>query len=246
MTAILSHAGAAPPPAPAHVAVIMDGNGRWAKARRLPRVAGYRQGAEALRTTIEAAVELGISYLTLYGFSLENWKRPERDIVDLMGLLRLYLRREIDELDDKGVRICFIGERERFADDIVDLLREAERRTRANTRLHLTLALSYGGRQEIACAARRLAADVAQGRLRPDDIDVAAVDRYLATAPIPDPDLLIRTSGERRISNFLLWQSAYAEFVFLDTLWPDFSKADLEDAVREFHRRDRRFGATGR
>ena len=246
MTAILSHAGAAPPPAPAHVAVIMDGNGRWAKARRLPRVAGYRQGAEALRTTIEAAVELGISYLTLYGFSLENWKRPERDIVDLMGLLRLYLRREIDELDDKGVRICFIGERERFADDIVDLLRAAERRTRANTRLHLTLALSYGGRQEIACAARRLAADVAQGRLRPDDIDVAAVDRYLATAPIPDPDLLIRTSGERRISNFLLWQSAYAEFVFLDTLWPDFSKADLEDAVREFHRRDRRFGATGR
>ncbi len=246
MTAILSHSDAAPPPAPAHVAVIMDGNGRWAKARRLPRVAGYRQGAEALRTTIEAAVELGISYLTLYGFSLENWKRPERDIVDLMGLLRLYLRREVDELDDKGVRICFIGERERFADDIVDLLRAAERRTRANTRLHLTLALSYGGRQEIACAARRLAADVAQGRLRPDDIDVGAVDRYLATAPIPDPDLLIRTSGERRISNFLLWQSAYAEFVFLDTLWPDFSKADLEDAVREFHRRDRRFGATGR
>lgn len=243
MKPVPSHADL--PPAPVHVAIIMDGNGRWAKKRRLPRVAGHQRGAEAVRTAIRAAVDLGVSYLTLYGFSLENWKRPRNEVTDLMGLLRLYLRNEIDELDAEGVRIHFIGERERLAEDIVALIELAEARTASNTRLNLTVALSYGGRQEITAAARRLAQAAADGSIDPDAIDEDTVARYLATADIPDPDLLIRTSGEQRISNFLLWQSAYAELVFLDTLWPDFSRDHLEDAIREYHRRERRFGATG-
>ncbi len=243
MKPVVSHSEAPPPPV--HVAIIMDGNGRWAKMRKMPRAAGHQRGAEAVRKTIRASVDLGISYLTLYGFSLENWKRPRSEIIDLMGLLRLYLRNEVDELDAEGVRIRFIGERERLADDIVTLIEMAEQRTVSNTRLHLTVALSYGGRQEITAAARRLARDVAAGRLDADEVDEAALARYLATADIPDPDLLIRTSGEKRVSNFLLWQSAYSELVFVDTLWPDFSRAELEDAVMEYHRRERRFGATG-
>ena len=243
MKPVLSHSEAPPPPV--HVAIIMDGNGRWAKARRLPRIAGHRQGAESVRSTIQASVDLGIRYLTLYGFSLENWKRPQREVTDLMGLLRLYLRKEIDELDAQGVRIRFIGERDRLAPDIVSLIEMSEQSTRSNTCLDLIVALSYGGRQEIASAARRLARDAAAGNVDPETIDETMFSNRLATANIPDPDLLIRTSGEKRISNFLLWQSAYAELLFVDTLWPDFSKADLEDAVREFHRRERRFGATG-
>ena len=229
---------------PTHVAVIMDGNGRWAESRGLDRAAGHQEGVEAARRAVTSAAELGISYLTLYGFSNENWSRPPREIEDLMGLLRRYLRREVEELDRQGVRILFIGDRSRLADDIVTLLQMAEQRTRRNSGLTLTIALSYSGRQEIAQAARRLAERAASGEIDPAGIDEAALSRELFTANIPDPDLVIRTSGEKRISNFLLWQCAYAEMVFLDTLWPDFSREDFVVAVREFHRRDRRFGMT--
>jgi undecaprenyl diphosphate synthase len=189
------------------------------------------------------AVEFGISYLTLFGFSSENWKRPAAEIDDLMALLRFYLRSEIAELDRKGVRIRVIGDRQRLADDIVTLIDGAEARTRENARLNLTMALSYGGRSEITQAARRLAGAVQAGDCTLDDIDEAAFARHLLTADIPDPDLVIRTSGEKRMSNFLLWQSAYAELVFVDRLWPDFTRDDLEDAIREYQRRDRRYGA---
>ena len=229
--------------APTHVAVIMDGNGRWAEARDLDRVIGHREGAEAAMRAVRCAVELGVSYLTLYGFSNENWSRPAHEIDGLMQLLRRYLREEVEELDRQGVRTLFIGERCRLAGDIVELVETAERRTRHNSRLTLMIALSYSGRQEIAQAARELARQAAAGEIDPDAIDEAALGRKLFTADIPDPDLLIRTSGEQRISNFLLWQSAYAELVFLDTLWPDFSREDFIAAVREFHRRERRFGA---
>ena len=223
----------------------MDGNGRWAKARNLPRIAGHRKGAEAVREAVRSAVDLGVSYLTLYGFSLENWKRPQREVTDLMGLLRLYLRQEVEELAEEGVRLRFIGDRGRLSPDIVSLIEAAEEQTMHNTVLHLTIAISYGGRQEIADAARRLARDVAAGAIDIDAIDDDAVSRRLSTAEVPDPDLVIRTSGEKRISNFLLWQSAYAELVFTDTHWPDFGRAELEDAIREFQGRERRYGATG-
>ncbi|MEE2970043.1 MAG: isoprenyl transferase [Pseudomonadota bacterium] len=232
------------PEPPVHVAIIMDGNGRWAKQRNLPRVAGHKRGAEAVRAAIRASVDLGISYLTLYGFSLENWNRPLAEVTDLMGLLRLYLRNEMDALDADGVNIRFIGDRSLLADDIVELMEMSEQRTAENNRLHLIVALSYGARQEIIAAARDLAAEAAKGRLDPNDIDEAMFNSRLTTTDIPDPDLLIRTSGEQRISNFLLWQSAYAELVFTDTLWPDFAKADLQAAVDEYNRRERRFGST--
>ncbi len=232
------------PPPPAHVAIIMDGNGRWAKLRGLPRIAGHRRGAEAVRRTVEAAAEFGISYLTLFGFSSENWKRPVGEVDDLMGLLRHYIRAEIAELHAQGVRLRIIGERRRLAPDIVTLIDKAEALTGGNGGLRLTIALSYGGRAEIAAAARAIAQAAAQGRLAPDEVDEAAFARHLFTADMPDPDLLIRTSGEQRISNFLLWQSAYAELVFTDTLWPDFGKADLENALRDFHGRDRRYGTS--
>ncbi len=238
------HAG--PAAVPVHVAVIMDGNGRWAKARGLPRIAGHRRGAGAVRTTIEAAIEAGVRYLTLFGFSSENWKRPADEVTDLMGLLRHYLRAELADLHRNGVKIRVIGERERFASDILALIANAEDTTRANTRLDLTIALSYGGRADIVAAARRLADDARAGRLDPEQIDEAQFGRALWTTGIPDPDLLIRTSGEKRISNFLLWQSAYTEFVFVDTLWPDFGKRDFAEAVGEFQRRERRYGAAGR
>ncbi|HSE78958.1 MAG TPA: isoprenyl transferase [Alphaproteobacteria bacterium] len=232
-------------PAPVHVAIIMDGNGRWAKARGLPRVAGHRHGADAVRQALEGCGELGIRYLTLFGFSSENWKRPASEIDDLMGLLRHYLRGEIAELHAKGVRVRVIGDRTRLARDIVALIGNAESMTRENTALHLTVALNYGGRAEIARAARALARQAREGRVDPEKVDETMFARHLYTADLPDPDLIIRTSGEQRVSNFLLWQSAYAEFVFIDTLWPDFSKRDLAEAVREFQRRDRRFGAAG-
>jgi undecaprenyl diphosphate synthase len=229
---------------PLHVAIIMDGNGRWARARGLPRVAGHRQGSEAVRRAVRGAGELGISYLTLFGFSSENWKRAPAEVEDLMGLLRLYLRREIAELHAEGVRLRVIGDRRRLPKDIVALIEHAEETTRANTTgLNLTLALSYGGRAEIVEAASRLAIAAKSGLVDPSAIDEAAFAGELATAGIPDPDLLIRTSGEKRISNFLLWQCAYAELMFVDTLWPDFGKRELEDAVREFGRRERRYGA---
>jgi undecaprenyl diphosphate synthase len=222
----------------------MDGNGRWATARGLPRIAGHRTGAEAVRRTVRAAAELGIGYLTLFGFSSENWKRPLQEIDGLMGLLRHYLRGEIAEIHRNGVRLRVIGQRARLAADIVTLIENGEALTRENTGLQLTIALSYGGRDEIAAAARALAHQVAAGKLDPDTIDEMMVGEHLLTADMPDPDLVIRTSGEQRISNFLLWQTAYAEFSFTDTLWPDFAKSDLEKAVQDFHGRDRRYGAS--
>ncbi|MGH6659987.1 MAG: isoprenyl transferase [Rhodospirillales bacterium] len=234
-----------PPPAPVHVAIIMDGNGRWAKARGLPRTAGHQKGAEAVKNVVKAAIAIGVPYLTLFGFSSENWKRPESEIKDLMGLLRFYLKSEVDELNREGIRVRVIGERKRLAPDIVELINNAEGMTAANTRLNLTMALSYGGRAEITAAMRRIAEMVANGSLRPEDINEAEIRRHLFTADIPDPDLLIRTSGEKRISNFLLWQLAYSELVFTATLWPEFSDEDFQDAVQEYLGRERRYGATG-
>ncbi len=227
-----------------HLAIIMDGNGRWAQARGLPRTAGHQQGAEAVRRTVKAAAKHGIKFLTLYGFSSENWKRPKREVRDLMGLLRVYLRREIRALDEEGVRFKVIGNRQMLDSDIVSLIAEAERTTAHNDRLVLTIALSYGSRAEIAGAVRRIAEDAAEGRLRPDEVNEDLIEGYLYTAGIPDPDLLIRTSGEQRVSNFLLWQLAYTEFLFVENHWPDFSETDLIEAMQSFQVRDRRYGAT--
>jgi undecaprenyl diphosphate synthase len=234
-----------PSPPPTHVAIIMDGNGRWAKARGLPRSAGHRQGAEAVRGAVEGALNLGISYLTLFGFSSENWKRPQSEVRDLMGLMRLYLRNEIKELNKNGVRLMVVGDRRRFDKEIIALIDEAEGRTAANSRLTLVLALSYGGRQELVETARRLAEDAVAGRISTADIDEAEFAARLFTSDIPDPDLLIRTSGEKRISNFLLWQCAYTELAFLDVFWPDFSRIDFEEAVRDYQGRERRYGRIG-
>jgi undecaprenyl diphosphate synthase len=230
---------------PKHVAIIMDGNGRWAKARGLPRTAGHRKGVEAVRRTVEAARELGIPYLTMFCFSSENWRRPEGEVFDLMQLLRFYLRSEIAELHKNGVRLRVIGDRTKLSGDIVTMIGKAEELTCGNTNLNLIIALSYGSRQEITDATRQMVLDALEGRLRPEDITEESFSARLLTRDIPDPDLMVRTSGEQRISNFLLWQSAYTELVFVDTLWPDFTKRDLEDAIREFNQRDRRYGAVG-
>jgi undecaprenyl diphosphate synthase len=235
---------ASPRSLPRHIAIIMDGNGRWAQARGLPRIAGHRQGAEAVRRTVRAAGELGIPYLTLFGFSSENWKRPLAEIDDLMGLLRHYLRGEIAELHRNNVRLRVIGDRQRLAPDIVTLIANAEGLTRENCGVNLTIALSYGGRAEIAAAVRAIAAKAKEGGLAPDEIDEDVISHHLFTADIPDPDLLIRTSGEQRISNFLLWQCAYSELVFTKTLWPDFGQADLAQAIADFGGRERRYGAS--
>jgi undecaprenyl diphosphate synthase len=228
---------------PHHVAIIMDGNGRWAAARHLPRIAGHREGARAVRRTIEAAIRQGVSWLTIYAFSSENWRRPAGEVFDLTGLLRHYLRTEIAELGSNGVRLRFIGDRTRFDADIQHDLVTAERTTAGNTRLNLIVALSYGARAEIVAAARAMAEAVRSGALHPDVTDDATFAGFLSTAGIPDPDLLIRTSGEQRLSNFLLWQAAYAELVFLDVLWPDFDAAHFAAALAEYARRERRFGA---
>src|SRR5690349_10179215 len=229
---------------PVHVAIIMDGNGRWAKSRSLPRVAGHREGARAVRRTVEAAIRAGVSWLTIYAFSSENWRRPVSEIMDLTGLLRRYLKTEIVELKESGVRLRFIGDRTRFDRDIQADLAVAERDTSDNTRLNLTIALSYGARAEIAAAARAVAAAVCSGRLDAGELGEETFERFLATAGMPDPDLIIRTSGEQRLSNFLLWQAAYAELVFLDVLWPDFDQPHFDAALAEFSRRDRRFGTS--
>ncbi|HEY4044823.1 MAG TPA: polyprenyl diphosphate synthase [Rhodopila sp.] len=229
--------------APAHVAIIMDGNGRWAKSRGLPRIAGHREGSRAVRRAVEAAMRSGISWLTIYAFSSENWRRPAGEILDLTGLLRRYLRSEIDELKDSGVRLRFIGDRGRFDADIQADLLAAESGTAANSRLNLTIALSYGARAEIAAAARAALEAVRDGGLDAGDLCEETFARFLATAGMPDPDLIIRTSGEQRLSNFLLWQAAYAELVFLDVLWPDFDHAHFNLALDEYARRERRFGA---
>ena len=230
---------------PVHVAIIMDGNGRWAKSRNVPKAAGHKKGAGSIKTVIKCAIEANVSYLTLYGFSSENWNRPSIEVSDLMGLLRFYLKSEIPNLHKEGVCFCVIGDRKRLDQDIVNLIEEAEKKTVANTRLHLVIALSYGGRAEITEAARTLALQVKAGKLDPDDIDEHLFQDCLYTSEIPDPDLLIRTSGEQRISNFLLWQLAYAEFCFLDTLWPDFNEQDFHNAIEAFHGRERRYGTSG-
>jgi undecaprenyl diphosphate synthase len=231
-------------PAPAHIAIIMDGNGRWAKQRSRPRTFGHSEGVEALRRTVEAAGDLGVRYLTVFGFSTENWRRPVEEVNALFDLLRLYVARDLDKLAREGVRVRVIGERNGLQSDIAAIIENAEAKTRHNDKLNLTIAFNYGGQDEIARAARRLAEDVAAGKLAPADIDPARFESYLDTADMPAPDMLIRTSGETRLSNFMLWQAAYTELVFVDVLWPDFDKSALEAAIDQFHRRDRRFGGS--
>ena len=238
-------ATADPSPGPHHVAIIMDGNGRWAKARGLPRVAGHRRGADAVRRVVRGAGELGIPVLTLFAFSTENWTRPADEVNDLMGLLRHYLRNELEELHKNGARLRVIGNRAGLAPDIVRDIADAEKMTHANSRIDVNICINYGARDEILQATRNLARRVAAGELTVDGIDEARFEQELLTAGVPDPDLLIRTSGEQRISNFLLWQCAYAELVFVDTLWPDFGKEHLERAIAEFRRRERRYGGVG-
>ena len=244
----IDYAAALPQPAavlgvPAHVAVIMDGNGRWAASRRLPKIAGHREGARAVRRTIEAAMQSGVGWLTIYAFSSENWRRPASEVLDLTGLLRQYLRTEVTELRQNGVRLRVIGERNRFDADLQAELQRAERATMGNARLNLTVALSYGARTEIVAAARAVAEAVRAGQLDPKDLDEQRFARFLSTDGMPDPDLIVRTSGEQRLSNFLLWQGAYAELVFLDVLWPDFAADHFNAALAEYARRERRFGA---
>jgi undecaprenyl diphosphate synthase len=227
---------------PRHVAIIMDGNGRWAAGRGLPRVEGHRRGVEALRNTVRAAGELGISFLTIFSFSSENWSRPPSEISDLMGLLRRFIRKDLAELHESNVRVRIIGERSGLDRDICLLLQEAEDLTRGNDGLTLVVAFNYGSRQEIANAARAIAIDVAQGRLSADDVTPERFGSYLHAPDIPDPDVIIRTSGELRLSNFLLWQAAYSELVFVPINWPDFDRAALEGVIEEYRRRERRFG----
>lgn len=227
---------------PAHVAIIMDGNGRWAKARGLPRLAGHRAGVEALRRTVRAAPDLGISYLTVYAFSSENWSRPKSEVSDLMGLLKLFIRRDLAELHQNGVRVRIIGDKAGLQPDIRGLLEDAEALTAANDALTLVIAFNYGGRDEIVRAARRLAAAALRGEIAVEAIDADLFGGTLDTADIPDPDLVIRTSGELRLSNFLPWQAAYSELVFLPCYWPEFGRDHLAEAIRDFAGRERRFG----
>ena len=230
---------------PRHLAVIMDGNGRWAARRRRPRIIGHRAGARAVNLCIDFCLERGIAALTLFAFSSENWGRPEEEVGALMKLFLNALEREVVELHRRGVRVRFIGERDRFGAQIRDRMQAAEAQTAGNTRLALNIAASYGGRQDIAAAARSLAHDVAEGRIRPDDIDEALFASRVALADLPPPDLFVRTGGETRISNFLLWQLAYTELWFTDTLWPELDAATLSRALDDFARRERRFGLTG-
>jgi undecaprenyl diphosphate synthase len=227
---------------PSHVAVIMDGNGRWAQLRGFPRQEGHRRGLEALRRTVKNAADLGIEFLTLYSFSTENWRRPATEVSFLMGLLRRFVEKDLAELDASNVRVRIIGGRSDLAPDLRLLVEHAEAMTRDNTGMTLVIAFNYGSRDEITRVARQLAADAAAGRIAPEAIDEAAISARLDTADMPDPQLVIRTSGETRISNFLLWQAAYAEFVFTPVLWPDFDRAALEEALAEYRRRERRFG----
>jgi undecaprenyl diphosphate synthase len=227
---------------PRHVGIIMDGNGRWAAQRGLPRIEGHRRGVEALRATVRAAIDFKLDYLTVYSFSSENWSRPVEEISDLMGLLKLFIRNDLAELARSGVKITVIGIRSNLKPDILALLEEAEATTAHNRGLNLVVAFNYGSRQEIAAAMRSIAEHVAEGRLDPAQIDTHLIAKYLDTAGIPDPDLIIRTSGEQRLSNFLMWQAAYSEFVFLPIHWPDFDRVALAAAISEFAARERRFG----
>ncbi|HQX27625.1 MAG TPA: isoprenyl transferase [Alphaproteobacteria bacterium] len=232
------------PHIPKHIAIIMDGNGRWANRRGLPRTAGHKQGAEAARRVVKDAAEMGVEFVTLFGFSSENWSRPESEIKELMSLLRYYLRSETAELHKSGARLRVIGNRAELDDDIIQLIENAEDLTKDNDKITLVIALNYGGRHDILQAAQRLAEKaVSEGRVPDMKVIEKEFPGFLMTAGVPEPDLLIRTSGEQRISNFLLWQCAYSELVFTDTLWPDFDREDLEQAVQDFARRERRFGA---
>ncbi|WP_092496989.1 isoprenyl transferase [Faunimonas pinastri] len=232
----------ASPGVPRHVAIIMDGNGRWARARGLPRAEGHRRGVEALRRAVRFAATRGIDYLTLFSFSSENWSRPASEVGELLDLLRLFIRRDVADLKRDNVRIRVIGNRETLPPDIIALLQHAERETALCTGLHLVVAFNYGSRDEITRAVRRIAERVERGELRASDIDAAMVEQGLDTAGIPDPDLILRTSGEQRVSNFLLWQAAYSEFVFLPGLWPDFDDPQFEAALEQYSCRERRYG----
>ncbi len=228
---------------PQHVAIIMDGNGRWAQARGRPRLFGHHAGAKRVREVVEACPDLGIKYLTIFAFSTENWKRTQTEVAGLMSLFRRYIAKETRALAEHGTRVRFIGDRMRLDRKLIKLMDNLEKETENNDRVHLTIALNYGGRDEVARATRRLAQDVADGNLCPDDVNEETLPRYLDTHVLPDPDLVIRTSGEARISGFLLWQSAYSEYEFIDTLWPDFTAKELGELVVSYRTRDRRFGA---
>lgn len=228
-----------------HVAIVMDGNGRWATGRGLPRTLGHRAGVNALKRTVEGAADLGLEWLTVFGFSTENWRRPAAEVSELMGLLKAYVESDLARLARAGVRVRVIGRREELSEDILAVIERAEATTRQNDRFNLQVAFNYGGRADIVDAARRYALDVAEGRVPAGSLDEAAFERYLATAAGPPVDLIVRTSGERRLSNFLLWEAAYAEFVFQDVLWPDYGPVHLKAALDEFKSRDRRYGGVG-
>jgi undecaprenyl diphosphate synthase len=230
---------------PAHVAIIMDGNGRWAKSRGLPRTAGHKKGADSLRNVLNACRDAGVKYLTIYAFSSENWKRPSDEVSDLMQLLRHYLERELQELHENEVCLRFIGDLSQLDPDIRKQVDNAVELTSRNKAFSLTVALSYGSRQEMVRAVRKLVASVASGKMKVEDINEASICQALDTAGLPEPDLLIRTGGEQRLSNFLLWQSAYTEFYFTDVLWPDFDKVHFGGALQEYAKRERRYGNTG-
>jgi undecaprenyl diphosphate synthase len=232
-----------PAPAPSHVAIIMDGNGRWATSRGLPRLAGHKRGAERVREIVESCPELAISHLTLFAFSTENWKRPAAEVVGLMRLFRRYIKKEGARLVAEGVRVRFIGGRERLDADLQALMAGLEAQTAANDRLHLTVAINYGGRDEILRATRRIAEAVRAGMIRAEDVTQEIIEQHLDTAGLPDPDLVVRTSGESRVSGFLPWQTAYAEFAFVETRWPDFTAEMFAAQIRGFGARERRFGA---
>jgi len=241
----ISEITACGPPAngPRHVAIIMDGNGRWAEAKGRPRLFGHHAGARRVREVVMACPDLGIKYLTIFAFSTENWKRTQSEVAGLMSLFRRYITRETRALAERDVRVRFIGDRVRLDKKLTDLMDRMEQETAHNDGVHLTIAINYGGRDEVARATRRLAMDVAAGRLDPNDVNEETLPKYLDTHVLPDPDLVIRTSGEARISNFLLWQSAYAEYEFIDTLWPDFTAEELARLCISYGTRDRRFGA---
>ena len=226
-----------------HVAVVMDGNGRWAKRRGLPRTVGHQAGVEALKRIVQAAPDLGIQWLTIFGFSTENWSRPVAEVAELMALPQRYFRSDLPRLEREGVRVRVVGREDGLSRDLLNICREAEALTAHNGKLELTIAFNYGGQADIADAARRFAEDVAAGRAKPSDMTEATFAAYLSTAGLPPPDLIVRPSGEQRLSNFVLWEAAYAEFVFQDVLWPDYSAEHLRAAIAEYHTRDRRYGA---
>jgi undecaprenyl diphosphate synthase len=226
-----------------HVAIVMDGNGRWAKRRGLPRTVGHQAGADALKRIVQAAQGLNIRWLTIFGFSTENWSRPAAEVAELMALPQRYFKTDLARLEREGVRVRVIGREQGLSPDLLKICREAEARTALNDTLYLTIAFNYGGQADIADAARRFAQDVAAGRARPEDMSEERFSRYLSTADLPPPDLIVRPSGEQRLSNFVLWEAAYAEFVFQDVLWPDYSPEHLKAAIAEYRTRDRRYGA---